>query len=59
MTITSRYPTLDEVVPERSELRPLSPVARRIIEITEQERFSAHELAGGIASDPALTAKML
>ena len=42
-----------------AELRPLSPVARSIIENTEDRRFSAHELAAGIASDPVLTAKML
>ena len=59
MTMATNYPTLEQVVRELSELRPLSPAARSIIEIAEDERFSAHELAAGIASDPVLTAKML
>ena len=53
------YPTLDQIVDELSELRPLNPVAQRIIALAEDERFSAHELAAVIASDAALTARML
>ena len=53
------YHTLDQIVDELSELRPLNPVAQRIIALAEDERFSAHELAAGIASDAALTARML
>ena len=53
------YPTLEQIVDEFSERRPLNPVAQRIIALAEDERFSAHELAAGIASDAALTARML
>ena len=54
-----RHPTLDEVVNEVADLRPLGAVATRILEITEDDRFSAHELAQVIATDQALSAKML
>ncbi len=54
-----QHPTLDEVVNEVADLRPLGAVATRILEITEDDRFSAHELAQVIATDQALSAKML
>lgn len=50
---------LDALVDEITELRPLSAAATRILELTESEQFSAHELANVIATDQALTAKML
>lgn len=53
------YPNLDEAVALVAELRPLGTVATQILQITEGERFSAHELANVISSDQALTAKML
>ena len=53
------YPSLDQLADELSDLRPLNPVAQRIIALAEDERFSAHELAAGIASNQALSAKML
>ena len=53
------FPSLDEVVNEIADLRPLGAVATRILEITEDERFSAHELAQVVATDQALTGKML
>ncbi|MSQ35864.1 MAG: HDOD domain-containing protein [Dehalococcoidia bacterium] len=53
------YPTLDELVNQIGELRPIGAVATRILQLTESERFSAHELATVISSDQALTAKML
>lgn len=53
------YPSLDEAVNQIAELRPLGAVATQIINITEGDRFSAHELATVISSDQALTAKML
>ena len=52
-------PTLDEVVNQVADLRPLSAVVARILQITEDDRFSAQELAQVIAADQALTAKML
>lgn len=53
------YPTLDEMVNEVADLRPLSTVATRVLQITEDERFSAHELAQVVATDQALSAKIL
>lgn len=52
-------PALDMVIAEVAELRPLPMVAVRVLEIAEGERFSAHELAQAIATDQALTSKML
>ncbi|MEX2446625.1 MAG: HDOD domain-containing protein [Dehalococcoidia bacterium] len=51
-------PSLDEVVAEVVDLRPLPQVATKILGLDEG-RFSAHELAAIIASDQALTAKLL
>jgi len=45
------YPTLDELVNQIGELRPIGAVASRILQLTEGERFSAHELATVISSD--------
>ena len=53
------HSSLDEAVNQIAELRPLGAVATQIINITESDRFSAHELATVISSDQALTAKML
>lgn len=50
---------LEEVLVEVAELRALPAVAARVIEIAGGEKFSAHELAQAVASDQALTAKML
>jgi HD-like signal output (HDOD) protein len=47
------------VIAEVAELRPLPMVAVRVLEISEGERFSAHELAQTIATDQALTSKVL
>ena len=52
-------PALDMVIAEVAELRPLPMVAVRVLEIAEGERFSAHELAQAIATDQALTSKVL
>jgi HD-like signal output (HDOD) protein len=52
-------PTLDQLVEEISELRPLPAVATSILRLTEHDRFSAHELASAITADQALTAKLL
>lgn len=51
--------TLDEMVSAVVELRPLPAVAFRVLGLADDGRFSAHELASLIASDQALTAKML
>ncbi len=51
--------TLDEVVAGVVELRPLPAVAFRVLELADDGKFSAHELASLIASDQALTAKVL
>lgn len=55
----NRHPTLEELINQLVELRPLSAVATRTLELTEGDRFSAQELATVIASDQALTAKVL
>jgi HD-like signal output (HDOD) protein len=52
-------PTLDELVEEIAELRPLPAVATSILRLTEHDRFSAHELASAISADQALSAKLL
>lgn len=52
-------PDLDILVNEIAELRALPAVAARVIEIAGGEQFSAHELAQAVASDQALTAKLL
>ena len=52
-------PELDLLVAEIADLRPLPAAALRALEIAESERFSAHELAQAVASDQALTAKIL
>ena len=59
MTAARTVPTLDELVNELADMRPLGTIATRILELTEDDKFSAHELATVIASDQALSAKML
>ncbi len=51
--------SLDEWIAEISELRPLPAVAVRVTELAESDRFSAHELAGVISTDQALSAAVL
>jgi HD-like signal output (HDOD) protein len=51
--------SIDELIAEISQLRPLPAVAVRVTELTESDRFSAHELASVISSDQALTATIL
>ena len=59
MTTAPTYPTLDELVNELADMRPLGTVATRVLELTEGDQFSAHELATVISSDQALSAKVL
>lgn len=59
MTAPPTFPTLDELVNELADMRPLGTIATRVLELTEGDKFSAHELASVIASDQALSAKML
>ncbi|MFA7248224.1 MAG: HDOD domain-containing protein [Dehalococcoidia bacterium] len=49
---------LDDVLLQVADLRPLPVVAQRILGLDEG-KFSAHELAAIIATDQALTAKLL
>lgn len=51
--------TLDALLDRVEELAPLPHVASRVIQVTEDDRFSAYDLAAVIATDTALTAKML
>jgi HD-like signal output (HDOD) protein len=50
---------LAEVVTTIADLHPMQVVGTRILEVTEGEQFSAHQLAQVISADQALTAKML
>ncbi len=54
----SAQAALDEVVAEIADLRPLPQVAVKILAL-DDGTFSAHELAAVVASDQALTAKLL
>jgi len=53
------HPEIDALVGEVAELQPLPVVATRVLQITDGEQFSAHELSQAIAADQALTAKVL
>ena len=57
--VEGHNPSLDILINEITELRALPAVAARVIEISGGEQFSAHELAQAVASDQALTAKLL
>jgi len=59
MTLQTTHPSLDALVEEIAEFRPLPPIAAQVLQIAEGETFSAHELAQAISSDPALTARVL
>ncbi len=65
METTDEQPTdraraaLELLVTEIGELRPLAATAQQVLKLTAEDRFSAYELANVIASDQALTAKML
>ena len=50
---------LDMLVEEIAARRPLPPIAAQVLQIAEESRFSAHELAEAISSDPALTCLIL
>lgn len=50
---------IDTLVEEIAELRPLPPIAAQVLQIAEDEQFSAHALAQAISSDPALTSLLL
>lgn len=52
-------PELGELMAEVAELQPLPAVATRILQLGDDHAFSAHELATIIASDQALTARLL
>jgi putative nucleotidyltransferase with HDIG domain len=52
-------PTIDELLQRVEALAPLPHVATRVIQVTEEDTFSAYDLAAIIATDTALTAKML
>jgi len=52
-------PSIDELLAQVMELAPLPAVAHRILELSDDQRFSAHGLASIIASDQALTTRLL
>lgn len=51
--------TLEELLDRVEELAPLPHVANRIIQVADDDRFSAYDLAAVIATDTAMTAKLL
>ncbi len=58
-SLHSPYPSLGELVIEITDLRPMAAAGTRVLELTEGDRFSAHDLSRTLASDQALTAKLL
>ncbi len=52
-------PSIDDLLQRVEELAPLPHVATRVIQVTEEDTFSAYDLAAIIATDTALTAKIL
>ena len=50
---------ISELLDQVEALAPLPGVARRVIQITEDDRFSAYDLASVMATDAALVAKLL
>ena len=57
--LDDHYPSLDEIVAEITDLRPLPAVGARVLKLTEGDDFSAHDLSQALSSDQALTAKLL
>ncbi len=51
--------TLTELLDQVESLAPLPAVASRVMQVVEEDRFSAYDLAAVIATDTALTAKIL
>ncbi len=49
----------EALVNEVEDLRPISAIAARIIEMSEDDRFSAQDLGATISTDQALTVKIL
>ncbi len=53
------YPTLDELVAEVTDLRPMPATGTRVLELTDGDQFSAQDLSQTLAADQAITAKLL
>lgn len=58
-TFRADVPSLEALLDRVEELAPLPQAASRVIGVTEDDRFSAYDLAAIIATDTALTAKIL
>ena len=52
-------PNLTDLLDEVGALAPLPHVANRAVQVADDERFSAYDLAAVIATDTAMTAKIL
>ena len=59
MKASERAPTLEALLEEVERLMPLPQAASRVVQVTTGERFSAYDLAEVVATDTALTAKIL
>jgi HD-like signal output (HDOD) protein len=57
--LDDRYPSLDEMLAEITDLRPMPAVRTRVLELTDDDNFSAHDLSQALSSDQALTEKLL
>ena len=53
------HTALEQLADEIAELRPLPTCAIRILALAEDARFSAHDLAAVIATDQAVTVRLL
>ena len=56
---TANQTPLEALLDQVDAMAPFPAVASRVMQITEDERFSAYDLAAIIATDTALTAKIL
>ena len=51
--------TLDELIGKAGDMRVLPSVARKVMEMVEQEDISSNQLADAISKDQALAAHLL
>ena len=59
MSQTGAAPPLSEFLDHIESIAPLPHVATRVLQVAEDENFSAYDLAAIIATDTAMTAKLL
>lgn len=57
--VATSFPALEEVVNSITDLRPMSEVATRVLELSQSDGSSTDEIATVITADQALSAKLL